>query len=83
MFLEWLIHTIRTFAMPVVFLSSLYTVLGIGFLFLSPTVGAVLLGTGIAIAGLFTALAYRSYLQEEASRRTRKSSDSLSGAPGR
>ena len=67
MFIDWFLHTIRTFGMPIVFLSSLYTVLGLGFLFLSPTVGAVLLGTGILMSGLFTLLAYRSYLKEQES----------------
>lgn len=64
MFIKWLAETVRTLGGPIVFLSSLYTFLGIGFLFVSPPVGTVLLGTGIVIAGLFVLLAYRRYRKE-------------------
>jgi len=67
MFIDWLTETVRTFGGPIVFLSSLYTLLGLGFLFVSVPVGAVLLGTGIAIAGLFLLLAYRRYRKEQKS----------------
>lgn len=48
--------TIRAEGFTAVALSGLYALLGIGFLFVSPTVGAVLLTVGIATFGLFRLL---------------------------
>ncbi len=65
MFIRWLANTVREYGGPIVFLSSLYFILGLGFLPISPAVGAVLLGTGISIAAFFVLLAYLSYRREK------------------
>lgn len=65
MFIRWLVETVRDNGGPIVFLSTLYTLLGLGFLWVSAPVGAVLLGTGIVIATLFVLLAYLRYRKEQ------------------
>jgi len=64
MFIKWLVSIVRDQAGPVVFLSLLYTSLGLAFLIVSRPVGAVLLGTGMGIAALFLMLAYLMYRKE-------------------
>ena len=65
MFTKWLVETIRECGAPICFLAGLYTFLGLGFLFVSPPVGAVLLVTGLAIAALFLLLSYLTYRREQ------------------
>lgn len=64
MFTRWLQGVVKGVGGPILFLSGLYAGLGATFIWISPPVGAVLLGTGIVIIGLFVLLAYRLYRQE-------------------
>ena len=65
MFTKWLVETIRECGAPICFLAGLYSLLGLGFLFVSPPVGAVLLVTGLAIATVFLVLSYLTYRREQ------------------
>ena len=65
MFTRWLQDVVSSNGGPILFLSLLYIALGVGFVWISPPVGLVLLGTGVFIAGLFVLLAYRLYRREQ------------------
>lgn len=71
MFTKWLISILRDQGGPIVFLSLLYTALGLAFLTVSRPVGGVLLGTGLGIAAIFLLLAYLMYRKETSGRPSR------------